>query len=132
MEKYLKALYSVVLVFVILSPLINIKSADISNEVFNGEYVSYDENFLSFFAEKKAEYYEKEAEAIVSSLGIENTKAEVEYDFYDHVFTLKKITVYLKNAVINEKDGHINILTEIKDNVKKNTAFKDTEVVVYG
>lgn len=114
--KLIKSVFSILIIFVIISPIANIKNQDVSFENFiNTSEIVYQNDYLDFIADKKAKELENESKKIIENLGVNNVFVNICY-MHDHLekFIVKSVEVNLKNAVIISDKAHINIKEQIR------------------
>ena len=131
LKTYVKSLYSIILILVILSTIIKLKKVDFKFDFFSEDEIVYDEAFLDFSIDEKMEYYKKCIDKILCSIDVKNAGVVFEKEILDYQRNLKKIIIYLEKASINNVDEHINITKKIKDSINNNQLFNGIEVLVY-
>ena len=69
--KLIKSVFSVLVVFVIINPIINIKNQDFSFDylVSSGD-ITFDDNYLDFISAKKVEVINSESKKMIENLGV--------------------------------------------------------------
>lgn len=132
---HIKGVFSFLLVFVIIKPIISIKNNDLTFQNTPSENViniQVDTNYLEYIYHKKSENLQDDCNKILESLGIKNAIVNLEYDVDENnFFTVEKIIVKLNNAVINCDKEHINIIEEIKDEFSNKFGVSKDRVIVY-
>lgn len=127
---YIKGIFSLILLFVIVSPLPKLFNKDISIDTT----YEYEENisFLETFNSKKLENYRI---AIIKQLeikGITNINIEFESDITKSDLIIEKVYVDVCNVVLNGVDKHIHISDTIIDVVLDIVDVDKEEVIIYG
>lgn len=114
--KLIKSVFSILIIFVIISPIANIKNQDVSFENFiNTSEIVYQNDYLDFIANKKAKELENESKKIIENLGVNNVFVNICYMHNNlEKFIVKSVEVNLKNAVIISDKAHINIKEQIR------------------
>ncbi|MBR2614049.1 MAG: hypothetical protein IKC71_00435 [Clostridia bacterium] len=119
---FIKSIYSIVLVLVIISPIVKNKGEKVDFNLFSENEIVYDQNFLEYVDNKKIESLKDKIEEILLDFGVKNGQVIIEKDIKTN--EIKKIVIDLKNAVIENDNKHINIVKEIKDKLKKETLIE--------
>lgn len=127
---YIKGIFSLILLFVIVAPLPKIFNKNITiNTTY--EYVE-DVSFLESLNFKKIQNYEI---AIIKKLevkGITGVNVQLEADITKSDLKIEKVYLDICNMVLNNVDKHININDTII-NVVTNTVNVDKKgVIIYG
>ncbi len=118
--KFIKSVFSFLLVFVVLKPIIKIKNNDfeLDNFLVNNEIVLQD-SYLQFYNNKKIKTYKDSCIKILNDCGINNAEIEFQYetDKYNKILFVS-IILNLENAVINSDKEHIVIIETAKQKIK--------------
>lgn len=109
-SKYIIGISSFLLVFVVISPLANLKSVSFNTNDFNvNEEITYQEDFLYIFAERKVKNNENLCVKILNNYGIFCEKVLIEFDYLGQgEINIKKIKIYLQNGDNCMDNEHIN------------------------
>ncbi len=114
--KFIKSIFSLILVFVVLKPLISISDKNFSLEefVFINETI-LQEDYIDFMHQKEIKQQEENCEKIFENLGITNAEIKLAC-LYDENKKLKieSVIINLKNAVIKSDKEHIVIIENAK------------------
>ncbi len=116
-NKYIKNIFAIITVFVIVTPLPSL----FENVSYQGDLIMQqetpvvDENFLNQLAISKQAEKETVLTNIFKENGYSNINANVHILFEEGVFKIDLIEINIKNAVIRDEDKNINI----KENLLK-------------
>ena len=131
LSKFVKPFVSLVIMFVVLSPIVNIGEF-ISGDAFeNGTYIETDKDVLSRIASAKIEYYSENCVKIAEKNGIKNCTVQIEYNVNENMMpTVKGVSVNLKNAVISSDNEHIVILQRLKKEISEYLSIEESGVKI--
>lgn len=107
-------IFSVFLIFCIISPLSNKENFD-SLFDFEYEYSEVIDDNVNFFNKYREDYYTVCATTCLKKLGIDNCAIDIVFNNNENYNNIKKITVKYNSSVIKENIQHINIPLLIKD-----------------
>ena len=115
-QRYIKAIFSVFVVFVMIYPVlrIDINKIDFDNFFYNQSSVNLDEEYLQNYNEQYKNALEVQCETVLSSGGYKNVEVRICLDLSTEKFEIEKVDVNLKNLVINANSVHIDKYKEIK------------------
>lgn len=115
-QKYIKAIFSVFVVFIMIYPILNIDISKINYDEFfyNQTSVTVDEKYLENYKEKYRESLQNQCETVLNNNGYQNVRVEIYLNLSSEKFEIEKIYVNLKNLVINGNSVHIDKYKEIK------------------
>lgn len=117
MNRYIKGIFSFIIIFVIIMPLPSLlgKEFDFSN-IFDYEEISVDDDYIYQLKLDKINIARKEIENEIESHGYENIKIYINADIFNNSLTFKSITVDISDLVISQNAEHNNI-TKIKEDI---------------
>lgn len=124
---FIKKIFSVVSIFIIIAPLsnlINVNFSSILDNLLNSN--QYDEYIYS----NQELYIENFIVETLKTKGFYGVKVDVKYNLSNNENELEKIILNLKNLVINENQVHINKYKEIKDIVCNALNVKEDIIVL--
>lgn len=107
-------IFSVFLMFCIISPLSNKENLD-SIFDFEYEYSEIIDDNVNFFHQYKADYYTACAKTCLKKVGIDNCAVDIMFNDKGNFNEIKKITVKYNSLDIKENIQHINIPLLIKN-----------------
>ena len=128
-SKYIKSVFSIFVVAVIISPVVNF----LSNK--NGiklEYDNYemDKQLIEYIFEKRTENEENKIEIYLKDNGFDGIDINLNYSINNNELDYISCTVNLKNLVISADKQHINKYEFITKTVKDFTNLTDEEIVI--
>ena len=128
-NKYIKSIYSIFVVAVLISPIINLLNA---NEGFNFQFNEYETNqkLLNYIYEKRAKETENLIELELKEEGFSNVDIKIEFSAKDDEMNYTSCSVFLENLVIDSDKQHINKYEFIKELISKHTNLT-YEVIVF-
>lgn len=129
-KKICKTVLSLVCLLVLISPLAELKNADISISDIKDRAEQSE-----IFRENLKEYYERLAEDLaeraLSDKGVSSVcEAEGELDD-ENRFTIKKAVVKISDKVLTDKDGNIISIEEITAFLSEKLGVEKERVIVY-
>lgn len=116
MQKYIKAIFSIVIVFVMISPIVNIdlNKIDFNKFIYNDSSVTINEKYLKNYNNIYKESLEKTCEMALKNSGFSGVKVNICLNMSITKFQIEKVEVNLKNLVIDTNKVHIDKYQEIK------------------
>ena len=113
--KLIKSIFSILVVFVVISPISNIKNQEVSFDKFvNSSEINFQQNYLDFIADKKTIELENECKKFIEKMGVNNVFVNICYKYNDYKeFTINYAEINLENAVIISDKANINIKEDI-------------------
>lgn len=134
-NKYIRGIFSVITVFVIISPLPNGFKKNFNIEkLFEFENISFelDESFISGVYLKSSDYRENSTEKILTRNGYDGAKVKIVKKI-DNLSEIDYVNINLQGAVIPAHKSHINIANEIKTIVADYLEIETESVrILYG
>lgn len=131
MNKYIKGIFGILTVFVIISPITQIfnVNVDFSELFYNSQSTQIDVDYIEatnkLMKEQTEFYLEKELE----NGGFSNVFVTIGCNLKDANFTITKVVVDIKKMVINTNMTHINKYTEIKNIILNSVTVKESDIV---
>lgn len=127
-SKYIKSVYSIFIVAVLIMPLINFLN---NNNGFNLAYKDYElqESLLTFIHKNRVESLEKTIEQNLTAHGIENVDIEIKFSLENNELNYISCKVNLINVAISADKQHINKYEFIKDVVSNFTNLSSKEII---
>ena len=132
MGKYIKSIFSILVLLTIFSPIINIKNinVDIDTSLIYGGNIELQTEYLSYVYEKKIDEYKINCLKIIENFGIDNVSVDISYSIKDDKIFIENLYINLKDAVINSDKNHIVIIEEIKNEIKKYLMVDNLNMVI--
>ena len=126
MNKYIKGVFSLLALFVILSPVQKLfnNNFNLDDIFYNNNAVETDSDFLEATNKQIKVQLEKTLLAKLKSAGFDEIKVEIICEMSDNVFKIKKVIIDISNLVMSKDLSHINKYKEIK---KITTDFLNVE-----
>ncbi len=119
--KYVKGVFSILVLLVIIRPVINFDFSSISY-VFDEQEseMVIQGNYLEYVFNEKTKGLEKGVVEIIKELDVNDVNVVIIQNMTENYgYEIKNVNINLKNAVINSDKEHINIIKEIKKTVSK-------------
>ncbi len=128
--KFIKGIFAVATLVVILTPLTKIGDYIPAFETESGDVeIGYDEEYLDYMYDKKSEVYAAEIESYIQEKGCESD-VEIVYDCADYEFHIVKVSTNLYFSGISEEDEHIYIMSEIQKAVAQYCGIEEEKVQI--
>ena len=127
-SKYIKSIYSIFVVAVLLMPLINFLN---KNNGFKLNYTDYElqENLINFISTKRVDSLEINIEEHLLSEGFNSIDIEINFSIENNEILLNSCDVNLKNLEISADKQHINKYEFIKEVVTNFTNLNSEEII---
>jgi hypothetical protein len=127
-NKYIKSIYSIFVVAVLLMPLINFLN---NNNGFSFKYndIELQENLLNYINQKKVDALESNIEEHLFKEGYNSIDIEIHYSIQNNEIVYKNCNVNLKNLEISTDKQHINKYEFIKEVVKDYLNLSYEEII---
>lgn len=128
-NKYIKSIFSIFVVAVLVSPIIKIMN---KTKDFTVKYQDYEinENLLDYIYGKQVSSQEKMIEDILFEEGYQNVDIILNFSIENDELKYNSCLIKLKNLVITADKQHINKYEFIKNVVKDNTYLTDEEIII--
>ncbi len=129
-NKYIKSIYSIFVLAVIISPIIKFFN---NNQGFNLHYQDYEinETLLNYINENKIESIRKSIILDLENEGFKNIDIIINYSIDNNEISINSCTINLENLVISADKQHINKYEIIKEIVHEYTKLTDEEIIFY-
>jgi len=129
-NKYIKSIYSVFVVAVLINPLIKFAT---QSKDFTVNYNDYEinEKLLNFINKKQVENKEIGIETELKNNGFNNVDIIISFSIKDNNLSYTSCLVNLKDMVIEKNNQHINSYEFIKEVVVKHTNLAEEVIVIY-
>lgn len=135
MNKYIKSIFSFIIILVIILPLPKLLKSEIDlSNIFNyNQNIEADEDYLYQLNLDKLNYLQEEIQTNAHGRGYQNVKVYISADIFEKQLRIKEINVDLTNLVISNNAEHKDI-TKIKidiTNIIKSLVSVEEEVIFY-
>ena len=127
-NKYIKSLYAIFVVAIIINPVINFIS---ENNDFKLGYVDYQTNnqLLNYINNQRVEAVEKEIILQCTANGFSNIDINLDFTLENNEIIYSSCIVSLRNLVIDKDKQHINKYEFINEVVKEKTNLTKEEII---
>ncbi len=127
-NKYIKSLFSIFVVAVILNPIITFVK---DNKDFTLHYDDYEvqESIMNYIFNERVKTIETAIMNELESGGISKIDIKINYSIESNELNINSCTVFMQNAVISSDKLHINKYEFISDVVNKYTDLTDEEII---
>lgn len=133
MQKYIKSVFSVVIVLTMVSPIlkIDISSIDFNKFIYNESSVEINTNYLNNYNEDYKKSLEEIVENALKDGGFLNVEVEISYNLSNNNFEIEKVKLDIKKLVINANQVHIDKYKEMQTIVENLLNVKEDLIVIY-
>lgn len=133
MSKFIKSIFGYLVIVVILSPVFSFFSGKnfSINDIFSPSSVEIQDGFVAGVNRQFLDTMEDAIEQSCQANGIKFVEVGIEANIFESQIEITKISVNLKNVVIDENFNHTNIKTEIIRAVKENIKIEEEIIVFY-
>ena len=134
MNRYIKGIFSFIVVLVILLPIPKLLNKNFNiSDILDGSWIEVDQDYLYQLNLDKINLVKEQVEEEISKHGYQNVKVYINCDIFDNAMQFKSITVDLTSLVITENAEHKDITKIKKDitNIIKNHVDIDEEAILY-
>ncbi len=128
LNKYIKGIYAIFVVAVILNPIIKLLNKTHNLTINYTEY-SVNDSLLNYIFTMRARSLEKNIEQYLSDEGFENVGIVLNFSIENDELIYSSCEINLKNMVISSDKQHINKYEFIKKVVVENTSLTHEEIV---
>lgn len=130
--KFIKGIFLIIVLLVILKPLANIKDSGLSDmSIFVNTETNIQSEYLNYIYDKKIKKHEEVCEKIIENIGIYKAKTSIQYSISEMGMEIQKVNINLKNSVIISDKEHIDIIEEIKANIMSYLNIENEKLVIY-
>ena len=130
-NKYIKAIYSIFVVAVLISPLVQFLS---KTQDFKISYIEHktDTELLKYIYTARVKSAEESIENILKNEGLSGVDIILEFSIQNEKLEYNSCKVNLKKLVISSDKQHINKYEFIKKIIKENTNLTDERIIING
>lgn len=134
MRKYIKSIFSVFVVFIMINPVlkIDINKIDFNKFIYNESSVEINQNFLNNYNKEYKQSLELICEENLKNAGFSGVEVVICLDLSKTSFEIEKVKLDLKNLVINTNMVHIDKYKEMRNVVVSLLDLKEEKVVFDG
>ncbi len=115
MGKYIKNIFSLLTMFVMIKPIIYVKEGNFNYEqIIGANEIVLQDGFLEFVYNKRIEEYEENCNKIIEEIGVKGAGVNINFNINKNQdIDIYSVQINLKNSVIILDKPHINIKEEI-------------------
>ena len=128
-NKYIKGVYSLFVVAVLVNPIVKFLKRTQDFTISYEEY-NINKDLLDYIYNKKVLSLETDLEEILSNNGFSNIDITLEFSIQNNELTYNSCKVNLKNLVISADKQHINKYEFITNIVKENTNLTNERIII--
>ena len=127
-NKYIRGIYSIFVVAVLVSPIMKIMS---KAQDFTIKYEEYqmNESLLNYIYTMRASSLESNIEKSLTEEGFSNVDIILKFSIENDNLEYNSCLINLKNLVISSDKQHINKYEFIRNTVKESTSLADEEII---
>ena len=133
MQKYIKSIFSVIVIFVIVTPFVNIdfNKIEFDKFIYNNSSSNIDDNYIQNFNQQYKESLEKTSEEYLAKNGFDKVVVEIQLNLENNYIDIENVKINIENLVMNSQAVHINKYAEIKGLIANFLGVKEDKIVVY-
>lgn len=127
---FIKSVFGIFIIVIVLSPIPKLlkKEIDFNSIIYNSESTQIDEDFVIATNKKIIFNLEQTTKNALKNAGFENVDVAICYKIENYSYSIEKVSLNLKELVINPNYTHINKYTEMGQIVKNILKVSDEEV----
>lgn len=131
-QKYIKGIFGIVTVFVIVAPLPSLIKADLKFDFSGGAGSVVDGSYIYSEYKRKVGVMEDAAALELKKEGYAGAAVSITVDSYTENMTVLNVYVNIRDAVIAEDKRHIDKYSEVKRIVSEYLNVGGEKIIVYG
>ena len=133
MGKYIKSIFSLLTMLVIIKPIINIKESDFYYEqIVGADNFVLQDNFIEYINNKRIDVYKQNCLKIINDIGIKNPEIDINYVIEDNQnIKISFVKINLQNSVIISDKQHIDIKEEMITDIASYLNINKNMVAIY-
>lgn len=130
-KKYIKGIFSFVVVLVVISPLPAFFKKDFKAEdIFEENAILIQEDFVYEINNRRLEKLENLILTDLKEIGIDNAGVKLNANIFTTDLVIDAVFVDLRESVIDEKISHIDIEDDVKKSVLKYVSIDRKDIIV--
>ena len=132
-SKFIKSIFSTIIIFVLIQPVFNfIKTGVLFTDFsFNNEII-YQQDFITKYSDLKINNYEENCLKILNNNGINDAKIKINYAFdKNYQIKISNVEIFISNTVINEVEKHKYIIEKTINEISTLLNIKNENIVIY-
>lgn len=128
--KYIKGMFSIFVVFVLINPVIKFFKSDFDvSKYLVADSVAVDKKLLKNLYESQIETSEKNLQMLLDEEGFKNVKVSLVYDIVEEELIIEKAKINIDELVITNQNTNINKYQFIRQVVAENLKIKEEDVI---
>ena len=134
MGKFIKSIFSLIIMLVILKPILSFDLDDLHFDMGVGNTeVVYQKNYLDYVNQKKIDSVESDCADVLYNIGVSGANILLDFSTDENYeIMITKVNINLENAVIISGNKHIDIIEEIKNALSEYLSVNKEIMVIYG
>ncbi len=130
--KFIKSIFSVLILLVTIRPLVSISKNNLNDGInFSNVDIEIQYDYINYIFEERKNTYEENCCKILEDIGVKNAKIDINYDSSSITFDVLFVNINLKDAVINSDMEHILVIEEIKEKTALYLTIDKSKLVIY-
>lgn len=130
-NKFMKCIFSVFVLYSIITPVLNMVSNNNISDVFESTSTEIDINFINQLNASKNDTYEKLIQNAIENEGILNVDVEILNNLENDTYEISIVEINLLNCVLIDNKTNINKYEVITKQVKKYVEISEDKIVFY-
>lgn len=133
MSKFIKSIFSYLIIIVILSPVFSFFSGKnfSINDIFSSNSVEIQDGFVAGVNRQFLDSVETSIEKSCNDKGIKFVEVGIQADIFENEIQITQISVNVKDVVIDQSFQHTNIKTSIINIIKENIKIEEELIKFY-
>ena len=133
MGKYIKSIFSLLTILVVIKPIVYIKDINLDyQQIIGVDDIAFQDDFLMYVFDKKIKEHEQNCVEIVEKIGVKNANINIEYDVKENQnIIINFVKINLQNSVIISDEQHINIKEEMIADIASYLNINKNMVIIY-
>ena len=129
-NKYVKSIFSFVMVVIIISPLPNIFNGNFDiSQIFESGETQLQDDYIYQLNRNRLDTLEKQILKNLEEKGIDGVSINVSANIFSYNMEIENVFVDLYHMVITAKDKNIDFKQEIKKSVRNYIAIKEVNII---
>lgn len=130
-NKYVKGVFAFIIIFVIVSPIPKWIKGFSFDDIFNGNDILLQEEYLYEINQKRISATEESIVKELKAKGIEQVSVIISANIFQTTFKIDAVNIDCFNMVLNEKAKNYNIKEEILDTVTRLAKVSGENVFIH-
>ena len=130
-NKFMKCIFSVFVLYSIITPVLNLVSNNNISDIFESTSTEIDINFINQLNASKNDTYERLIQNAIENEGILNVDVEILNNLENDTYEISIVEINLLNCVLIDNKTNINKYEVITKQVKKYVEISEDKIVFY-